>query len=169
MYDENGNWIESGQAFNLNAFNSNKFNVGQSTSPDLASSLSSFGNSTNYGMSYPTVGSDISNIGVGTNNSGGILDSLKAFMGGKSADGSTNPNYAGMLMGALQGFGSMYMGNKQLKLAKDQFAFSKDAYNRNYEAQRTTTNGAINDRNVARTASRQGASSSPYQPLQLVA
>lgn len=89
--------------------------------------------------------------------------------GGKNVDGTTNPNYIGMGLSAVQGIGNMYMGMKQFGLAKEQLKNSKEQFAMNYGAQRTMTNNSLNDRNTARAASRQGAGSSPYQPLQLVA
>ena len=59
---------------------------------------------------------------------------------------------AGMALGAMQGLGSAYMGLKQYGLAKDQLAFQKSAYNKNYAAQRQSTNTDLADRQAARVA-----------------
>ena len=118
----------------------------------------------NYMALNPTAGMG----GAGSSStSGNWWDSL-VNSGTKNTDGSTNPNYAGMGLGLVQGLGNLYMGMKQYGLAKDQLAAGKAQFERNYSAQRTTTNNAINDRNVARAASREG-SSSPYKSLDLVA
>ena len=46
---------------------------------------------------------------------------------------------------------------KNYGLMKDQLAFSKDSFAKNYEAQRTTTNASLQDRQAARVASNPGA------------
>ena len=167
QYDEFGNVIE-GDAFNMRAFNVNRNNgyTGQSVSPDYVSSLSGFAPDTNYGMSLAPVGSDISSIGAGTNSGGSWWDNLLKS-GTKNGDGSINPNYAGMGLGLVRDIGNLYMGMKQYGLAKDQLAFGKESFNKNYNAQKATTNNSITSQNVARAASREG-SSSPYKPLDLV-
>lgn len=75
------------------------------------------------------------------------------MFGGKNVDGSVNPNYGGMALGVAQGLGSMFMGMKQYGLAKDQLKQGKEQFNKNYAAQRTTTNSALEDRQRARVAS----------------
>jgi hypothetical protein len=46
---------------------------------------------------------------------------------------------------------------KQYGLAKDALASSKQQFNLNYDAQRTTTNAQLRDRQTARVASNPGA------------
>ena len=60
-------------------------------------------------------------------------------------------------MGILQGLGNAYMGMKQYGLAKEQLQFSKDAFERNFAAQRQMTNTNLQDRQRARVASNPGA------------
>lgn len=66
----------------------------------------------------------------------------------------------GMLMpglGVAQGFLNAYLGMKQYGLAKDQLAEGKKQFALNYDAQRTTTNSQLEDRQRARVASNAGA------------
>lgn len=79
----------------------------------------------------------------------------------KNADGSSYGGWLGAGMGVAQGVGNMYMGMKQFGLAKEQLAFGKEQFNKNYAAQRTTTNTALEDRQAARV----GANSSAYQSV----
>lgn len=66
----------------------------------------------------------------------------------------------GILAPAISGLTSIangYLGMKQLGLAQDQFNFQKDAFNKNWEAKKATTNSALEDRQRARVASNSGA------------
>jgi hypothetical protein len=49
------------------------------------------------------------------------------------------------------------MGMKQYGLAKDTLAANKAQFERNFDAQRTTTNASLEDRQRARVASNAGA------------
>lgn len=66
--------------------------------------------------------------------------------------GIKTDGWGGMALGVAQGLGSAYMGLKQYGLAKDQLAFQKSAYNKNYAAQRQSTNTDLADRQAARVA-----------------
>lgn len=66
----------------------------------------------------------------------------------------------GVLGPALAGAGALanlFMGMKQYGLAKDQLAFQKDSFNKQYDANRTLTNSRLEDRQAARVASNPGA------------
>lgn len=107
---------------------------------------------------------------VGTGSVVGRPDffSMDGLLGGTNADGTKSNGWGPAAIGLLQGFGGAYMAGKQLKLGEQQLAFSKDAIEKNYAAQRDDVNIRRQDRNVARAASRQGASN-PYQPLPMMA
>jgi hypothetical protein len=60
-------------------------------------------------------------------------------------------------MGAAQGIFNAWMGMKQYGLAKDQLAEGKRQFGLNYDAQRSTTNAQLEDRQRARLASNPGA------------
>ena len=60
---------------------------------------------------------------------------------------------------AIQG----YMGFKQLGLAKDQLDFQKKAFEKNYAAQRKTTNNQMRDRQRVRHADSGGRLASPEE------
>ena len=108
--------------------------------------------SANYMAANPMAGQ-----GVGSSFARPDLFSLDGFLGGKNADGSSFNGWGGMAMGAIQGLGNAYMGMKQYGLAKEQLQFSKDAFERNFAAQRQMTNTNLQDRQRARVASNPGA------------
>jgi hypothetical protein len=56
-----------------------------------------------------------------------------------------------------------YMGYKQLGLAKDQLDFQKKAFEKNYAAQRQTTNNQMRDRQRVRHADSGGRLASPEE------
>lgn len=79
------------------------------------------------------------------------------FLQQRNLDGTTSGGWGTAGLGILQGLGSAYMGMKQYGLAKDAFAENKRQFGLNYDAQRTTTNSALEDRQRARVASNTGA------------
>lgn len=134
----NGNWVNESSVDPMAGFHTNMWGA---TEPAIGSGT--FGGiATN--MSAP----------VGTPNQSGLFSS---FLQGKNQDGSSYGGYGQAGLGLLQGVGSMYMGMKQYGLAKDQLAFGKEQFNKNYAAQRTTTNTALEDRQAARVAANPGA------------
>ena len=78
------------------------------------------------------------------------------MVGYKKTDGTAVNGWGGLALGGLQGLGSAYMGMQQYGLARDQLQFSKDAFNKNYGAQKITTNNQIRSRNFARNAANPG-------------
>lgn len=70
--------------------------------------------------------------------------------------GFLNTNAKGLTAGTnlLTGLLGGYLGMKQLGLAKKQYEFEKDAFNRQYAAQRTTLNAEMRDRQQARVTAR---------------
>ena len=154
--------------FSLSSYNANNGLSNQSMGPNYMQNFGQYGASASiptdsFGMSMPAM--DMNTAYAPAASGGGFMGGM---LGSTAADGTKTAGWGGMALGAVQGLGNMYMGMKQFGLAKKQLQQGKDQFNMNYAAQRTNTNNAINDRNVARTASRQGASS-PYKPLELVA
>lgn len=68
--------------------------------------------------------------------------------------------WSNLALGALQGIGGTYMGMKQYGLAKDALAQSQAQFNKNYNAQRQTTNTQLEDRQRARVAATGGTAES---------
>lgn len=97
----------------------------------------------------------------------GFMDSdfMKNMLGYKAADGTQHMGWGGMALGAGQALFGAWDGMRNYNLQKDQLAFSKDAFAKNWDAQRKTTNSQLQDRQQARLASREGASSNPYQSV----
>lgn len=92
----------------------------------------------------------------------GFMDNLAGW---KGTDGTEHAGWGGTALGAAQGLFNGWMGMKQYGLAKDQFNFQKDSFAKNWEAQKRTVNTQLQDRQVARVASRDGAPTSPYQSV----
>jgi hypothetical protein len=74
------------------------------------------------------------------------------FLGSRDQQG-----WGGLALGGAQALGGLYLGMQQYNLAKESLANSKAQFERNYAAQRTTTNAALEDRQRARVASNAGA------------
>jgi len=79
------------------------------------------------------------------------------FLTSTDQKGLTTQGWGNMAFAAGQGLLNAYTGMKQLDLYKDQLAFQKEAFNKNYEAQRSTINSQLEDRQRARVASNSGA------------
>lgn len=92
------------------------------------------------------------------------LDFLQANTADKSGGlmNFLNTNAQGIWAGTelLTGLLGGYLGIKQLGLAKKQYEFEKDAFNRQYAAQRTTLNAEMRDRQQARVTARPWAAQS---------
>lgn len=75
----------------------------------------------------------------------------RMLLGGK--DGATGNTSVGMLTGGLGAAGSIlngYLGLQQLQVAKDNLAFQKDSFNKNFAAQSKLTNSQLEDRQRSR-------------------
>ena len=79
-------------------------------------------------------------------------DWLKGAVGTKEA-----PGWGGMAMGTASGLANLFMGMKQYGLAKDTLAQNKEAFQKQYDANRQMTNASLQDRQTARVASNPGA------------
>ena len=82
---------------------------------------------------------------------------MQELLGYKGADGMQTTGYGGLALGAASGAVNAFMGMKQYGLAKDSLENSKMQFEKNYAAQKTTTNSHLEDRQVARVASNAGA------------
>lgn len=97
--------------------------------------------------------------GVGGGNTGGGLNTnwmgvqvepMTGTTGGFSGKGFAGN--MGMIMGGVQALGNLWNSYQQNKLAKEQFAFQKDAWNTNINMQKQTYNTALDDRIRSRHA-----------------
>ena len=86
---------------------------------------------------------------------------LNGFLGSTDVNGIQTPGWGGTAIAGAQGLMNLFMGMKQYGLYKDQLSQSKRQFNLNYNAQRQTTNAALEDRQRARVASNPGAYQSP--------
>jgi hypothetical protein len=92
----------------------------------------------------------------------GLLDRLSGSFWNKQSIGekgavTADQGWGMPALGAVQGMFNGYLGMKQYGIAKDQLASSKQQFGLNYDAQRTTTNAQLQDRQAARVASNPGA------------
>ena len=82
---------------------------------------------------------------------------MQGLLGSRDANGMQTPGWGGMALGAFQGLANTYLGMQQYGLAKDTLKANKEQFAKNYEAQKLTTNAALEDRQRARVASNAGA------------
>lgn len=87
--------------------------------------------------------------GVGVVGERSFMDGM---LGGKNLDGTSFNGWGGTALGIAQGLFSGYMGMKNYGLAKDSLAQGKKQFQMNYDAQKTITNTAMEDRQRARVA-----------------
>lgn len=130
MFDQYGNWVGNGV-------------TGGIKSPDFSSL-------TNYG-----VAANASPTTAITGNTGSIWDSFLQQNNAKT--GMASGGWGSAALGLASGLTNAWIGFNQYGLAKDQLAFQKDSFKKNYDAQRQTTNTALEDRQKARVAANPGA------------
>lgn len=82
---------------------------------------------------------------------------MQRFTGYRDPNGISDGGWGGLALGAASSLGNLWLGMKQYGLAKEQLAFSKDSFSKNWGAQVNTTNAALSDRQAARVASNPGA------------
>lgn len=89
----------------------------------------------------------------------GMQEDANKFVGGVQDVGATAKagwdsmsfkDKGSMVLGAAQSVNGFIQARKASKLAQEQFNFTKDSFNRNFEASAKTTNAALSDRQAAR-------------------
>ena len=105
----------------------------------------------------PSLGASFKNmIGLGGDSFQNMWDGTKSAVNTAGANANTAWGKMGYgergtaLLGAATGLYGAYNAHKTSKLAKEQFNFTKDSFNRNFEAQAKTTNAQLADRQNAR-------------------
>ena len=101
------------------------------------------GNMNTVGGIVPT----LPGLGQAGNSSPGFW-SMDSFMGNNDS-----PGWGQMALGAASGLMNGFMSMKQYGLAKDTLSAQREAFEKNYAAQRQTTNTQLEDRQRARVAS----------------
>lgn len=85
-------------------------------------------------------------------------DWMTTWFGGKDAQtGNLSTGILPVGIGALTGLVGAYTGLEQLQVAKDNLAFQKDAFNKNFANQAKLTNSQLADRQRARVMDSPGA------------
>lgn len=111
------------------------------------------------GIDYSTLGS----YGPGTagtmpdlrvTGGGGFLDKFTwdNFLDNIGPKGEKMGGWGGMALGAASAGLNAYLGMKQYGLAKDQFNFQKESWQKEYDAQKGLTNASLEDRQRRRVA-----------------
>lgn len=107
----------------------------------------------------PSLGASFKGMfGLGGDNFSQMRDGVKSAVNTAGANANTawgKMNYGERgtaMLGAATGLYGAYNAHKTGKLAKEQFNFTKDSFNRNFEAQAKTTNAQLADRQNARHA-----------------
>lgn len=87
-----------------------------------------------------------------TGNGGSFLDQFTwdNFLDKAGPDGGKG--WGGLALGAANSLLSAFMGMKNYGLAKDQFNFQKDSWQKEYDAQKGLTNASLEDRQRRRVA-----------------
>lgn len=129
----------------------------------------SFGNNTGYNAQTTPLSTDYGNLtgdasmlppeGRWDNTKAGFAtDKRELGMAANKLGGEIGANVNAMsfaekgsaLLGGVKGVWDAYNAHKTNKLAKEQLAFTKDSFNRNFTAQAKTTNAQLADRQNAR-------------------
>lgn len=136
--------------------------------PDYRTSLYSDVGYGGIGSSLPIPDSNLigSSAGSGSGVLGWLGGQFNAFgdfaknsgmVGSIRADGTRDMGWGGLAVGAASSLMNGWMGYQNLKVAKDQLRFQKDAFAKNWSAQKTAMNSAMEDRQRARVASNSSA------------
>ena len=116
-------------------FGNMDFGSGQSLGP---SADTGFGDISNL---LPGSGIDINQFGIPGDEQG--LTLMQKLFGGTAQDGMKTNGFISPTADLLKaGFGA-FLGSKQLGIAEDQLDFTKSAFNKNYAAQKNTTNSQL--------------------------
>ena len=96
-----------------------------------------------------STGGNVYGAGAGGANPG-FMDKMLGWTG---KDGTQHGGWGGMALDAASGLASIWMGSKQLSLAKKSLRENRRQFNLNYDAQRKNYNSRIEDRQNSRVAS----------------
>ena len=90
---------------------------------------------------------------VGTTQPAGLGQQFNEWLKSTGITGTKeDPGWGGMALGVGNGLASAYMGMQQYGLARDTLNQHKAEYAANYDAQKRTTNAAMEDRQAGRIA-----------------
>lgn len=109
----------------------------------MASAMPDYGSATGNGAwlgDYGDMAPALTNVTLPGGSGGGWN-----WLNTRDQQGVLGPALAG-----AQALGGLYMGMKQYGLAKDQLAFQKDSFNKQYDANRSLTNSRLEDRQARR-------------------
>ena len=110
-----------------------------------------------YGVQTPVSGTWQDPALVTTPGAAGIDWSQLLFGGKDAATGNISQGWVTGGLGAMTGLVSAYTGLQQLQVAKDNLAFQKGAFNKNYGNQVKLTNSQLEDRQRSRVMDSPGA------------
>jgi len=133
-----------------------QFNPGNTNygSPGLAAAVSGYGGLTPYSQAteaFQAPQASLSDfIAPQTTGNTGFMSGMLGSVDPRT--GLKTEGWGGLALGAAQGLAGAYMGMKNYGLAKQSLAQGKEQFERNYAAQRTTTNAAMQARQEAKIA-----------------
>jgi len=119
---------------------------------------------TDLGAVPYSMDTSLGSVGTAAASVAGAIDpnqftSLQKWLGGTNAAGAQTMGYIPTALGIGNIGLNAFMGMKQYGLAKDQFNFQKDAFNKNYSLQKKTLNNTMANRARANAAANPNAMS----------
>lgn len=120
--------------------------AGMGSDPGITAAINNPANQVGAAAADPSIWGGISNW----------MDT-SGVLGKKLPDGTQVQGWGAPAVNLASGLASAYFGMQQLGLAKDTLAQNKNQFQMNFDAQRKTTNAALEDRQRARVASNPGA------------
>lgn len=132
---------------------SQQFNPGSTYGPSMPAASDPFSmNTLKQGSMYGDFMSGITGKQGGNNPLSGISGWMKdsGILGSTDANGVKTDGWGGLAVGAAGGLMNAYMGMKQYGLSKDIFENNKAQFERNFAAQKGTTNAQLSDRQTRR-------------------
>ena len=101
------------------------------------------------------VGTEIADMNIPSTDGTGAFGghgwfSKEGLFGGKNEDGSSFNGWGGSAIGLATGAMNAYLGMKNLGIMEDSLKFQKNAFSKQFENQRITTNTALRDRQQRR-------------------
>lgn len=151
-----------GNELNLD-FSTVGFGLGATQNPLSLMPTVEFGQ--NYGPVPTLQGNYASPLAFSTNSlpQASMWDGIKqwgrdsGFLATKDANGLETQGWGGLALNTAQGLMNGFLGMRQYGLYKDQLNLQKKAFQKNWEAQRSTINSQLEDRQRARVASNASA------------
>lgn len=158
-FDQLGSYYNNSNQVTVPSYPATSIGIAPSTNGgyNYTGGLNTYGLGSPNSVATPTLGASLKNmLGLGGDKLTQIKDGVGSAVDTAGANAQTawgKMNYGERgtaLLGAATGLYGAYNARKTGKLARDQFNFTKDSFNRNFAAQAKTTNAQLADRQNAR-------------------